>query len=284
MNQPLTNSNGLKVFISVDMEGISGIVHPNQTGSDPTEYEQGRTLMAKDVNAAIEGMLAVGVSEIVVSDGHGHKRNIRAEDLHERAVLVRGSPKPLAQMEGIDTTFNAVILIGYHAKRGTKYGILDHTISSRVVASVLVNGIELGEMGLNAAIAGYYGVPLIFVSGDLAVTQEVHALLPNTITVAVKEAVSRTAAKCLHPDKARSLIKQEVQTAIKNRNHIQPYVIASPIVLTIRFIDSLMADVAENMPCVERLDGKTIRIQQDDYLCAIRALRASIMIASTVTN
>jgi D-amino peptidase len=284
MNPSLSNSNGLKVLISVDMEGISGIVHPNQTGSDPTEYELGRTLMAKDVNAAIEGILTAGVSEIVVSDGHGHKRNIRAEDLHESAVLVRGSPKPFAQMEGIDSTFDAVILIGYHSKRGTKYGLIDHTISSRVVASVIVNGIEMGEMGLNAAIAGYYGVPLIFVSGDLAVTREVQALLPNTITVAVKEAVSRTAAKCLHPNKARLLIKKAVQTAIKNRDHIQPYVINPPIVLTIRFIDSLMADVAENMPCVERLDGRTIRIQQNDYLRAIQALRASILIASTVTN
>jgi D-amino peptidase len=284
MNESLTNSSELKIFVSVDMEGISGIVHPSQTGSDPTEYELGRTLMAKDVNAAIEGMLSAGVSEIVVSDGHGHKRNIRAEDLHESAVLVRGSPKPLAQMEGIDSAFDAVILIGYHAKRGTKYGIIDHTISSRVVDSVLVNGVEMGEMGLNAGIAGYYGIPLIFVSGDLAVTREVEALLPQTITVAVKEAVSRTAAKCLHPNKARLLIKQGVLKAIKSRDRIQPYIINPPIVLIARFIDSLMADVAENMPCVERLDGKTIRIQQDDYLHAVRALRASIMIASTVTS
>ena len=265
------------------MEGISGIVHPSQTGSDPTEYELGRTLMAKDVNAAIEGILDANVSEIVVSDGHGHKRNIRAEDLNENAVLVRGSPKPLAQMEGINSSFDAVILIGYHARRGTKNGIIDHTISGRVIANVLVNGIEMGEMGLNAGIAGYYGVPLIFVSGDLAVTREVQALLPDTLTVAVKEAVSRTAAKCLHPAKARLLIKQGVRTAITKRDQIHPYVISPPIVLTIRFIDSLMADAAENMPCVERLDGRTIQIQQNDYLRAIRALRASIMIASTVT-
>jgi D-amino peptidase len=283
MNKSSTTSNGLKIFVSVDMEGISGIVHPSQTGSDPTEYELGRTLMAKDVNAAIEGMLDANVLEIVVSDGHGHKRNIRAEDLNENAVLVRGSPKPLAQMEGINSSFDAVILIGYHAKRGTKNGIIDHTISGRVIANVLVNGIEMGEMGLNAGIAGYYGVPLIFVSGDLAVTREVQALLPDTLTVAVKEAVSRTAAKCLHPAKARLLIKQGVLTAIKKRDQIHPYVISPPIVLTIRFIDSLMADAAENMPCVERLDGRTIQIQQNDYLRAIRALRASIMIASTVT-
>ncbi len=284
MNQTLTTPNGLRIFVSVDMEGISGIVHPSQTGSDPTEYELGRSLMAKDVNAAIDGMLAAGVSEIVVSDSHGHKRNIRAEDLHESAVLVRGSPKPLAQMEGINSAFNAAIFIGYHAKRGTKYAIIDHTISSRVIDSVLMNGIEMGEMGLNAAIAGYYGVPLIFVSGDLAVTREVQALLPNTITVAVKEAISRTAAKCLHPKKARLLIKQGVFKAIKNRDRINPYIVPPPIELTARFIDSSMADVAENMPCVERLDGKTIRIQHDDCLHAVRALRASIMIASTITN
>ena len=284
MIKPIANPNGFRIFVSVDMEGISGIVHPSQTGSDPTEYERGRSLMAKDVNAAIEGMLEAGASEIVVSDGHGHKRNIRAEDLHESAVLVRGSPKSLAQMEGIKSAFDAAMLIGYHAKRGTKHGIIDHTISSRVIDSVQVNGLEMGEMGLNAAIAGYFGVPLIFVSGDLAVTREVQALLPNTITVAVKEAVSRTAAKCLHPKKARCLIKQGVLEAMKVRDRIQPFTIPPPIELIVRYIDSLMADVVENMPCVERLDGKTIRIEQDDYLNAVRALRASIMIASTVTS
>jgi len=284
MIEPSTNPNGLRIFVSVDLEGISGIVHPSQTGSDPTEYELGRSLMTKDVNAAIEGMLEAGASKIVVSDGHGHKRNIRAEDLHESAVLVRGSPKPLAQMEGINGAFDAAMLIGYHAKRGTEYAIIYHTISSRVIDSVQVNGLEMGEMGLNAAIAGYFEVPLIFVSGDLAVTREVQALLPHTITVAVKEAVSRTAAKCLHPKKARLLIKQGVLKAITNRDHIQPFTITPPIELTARYIDSLMADVVENMPCAERLDGKTIRIKQGDYLSAVRALRASIMIDSTVTN
>jgi D-amino peptidase len=280
----MSGESDLRVFISVDMEGISGIVHGSQTGRDPAEYERGRALMVGDVNAAIEGVLALGGAEIVVSDAHGGMRNLRPEELHEAAVLVRGSPKPLTQMEGIGPEFDAALFIGYHSKRGTRRGILDHTISGRTIDGITINELEVGETAINAAIAGYHGVPLVFVSGDLAVTREAEALIPDIATAAVKEAVSRTAAKCLNPKKARELIKKGVTEALGKRGSIEPFTFKPPIEMRIKYVDSLMADAVEFMPFVERIDGRTVAFVFNDYLKAFRALRASIYIAGAVSR
>jgi D-amino peptidase len=279
----MSKERGLRVFISVDMEGISGIVHGSQTGGEGGEYERGRALMAGDVNAAIEGVLSLGGAEIVVSDGHGGMRNLRPEDLHEVAVLARGAPKPLTQMSGIGPGFDAALFVGYHAKKGTKHAILDHTISGGTVDSVTINGLEVGETAINAAIAGYYGVPLVFVSGDLAVTKEAESLIPKLTTVAVKEALSRTGAKCLHPKKARELIKQGVAEALKKRGEVKPFTFKPPIRVLVKYGNSLMADAIEFMPLAERVDGRTIGFTLDDYLKAFGALRASIFIAGSAS-
>ncbi len=159
---------GVKVYISADMEGIWGVVHANQTSPDSPEYAAARKWMAEDVNAVVAGLFDAGATEVVVNDSHGSQRNILASDLDPRASLISGSPKPLSMMEGIDATFAACIFVGYHAKAGTAAAILDHTISGSVVRAIRVNRIEMPELGLNAAIAGYYGVPVVLISGDAA--------------------------------------------------------------------------------------------------------------------
>jgi D-amino peptidase len=273
----------MKVFISVDMEGISSIVHGSQTGRDSGEYQKGRALMAGDVNAAIEGVLASGAEEITVSDGHGGMRNLQPEDLNKAAVLVRGSPKPLTQMAGISRDFDAALFIGYHSKKGTLHGVLSHTISGGVIDSVTINGMEVGETAINAAIAGYYGVPLVFVSGDLAVTKEAEELDPGISTVAVKEAVSRSAAKCLHPEVTRQKIREGVSEALK-KSPVAPFTFKPPVEIVARYTNALMADAVAFMPSAERIDGRTVRFTQDDYLKAFGALRASIYIAGAVSR
>jgi D-amino peptidase len=275
-------SDDSKVFISVDMEGISGIVNGNHTGRDALDYGKGRALMVGDVNAAVEGILAKGVGEVVVSDGHGWMKNIQPEDLHPEAILVRGSPKPLTQMAGIDGSFDAAMFIGYHSKRGTLRGILSHTISGRVVDRVTINDLEVGETGINGAISGYYGVPLIFLSGDLAVTREAEELIPNIVTATVKEGITRVAAKCMSPEKARELISRKAGEALEKRNQIEPLVFEPPVTVEVRYSNAVMADAVEFMPSAERVDGRTMKFIQDDYLKAFGALRASIYIAGSV--
>jgi D-amino peptidase len=270
-----------KVFVSVDMEGISGIVDPSQTGGDPKEYDYGRRLMAGDVNAAIEGALAAGVKEVVVSDAHGGGRNIQPEDLNEAAILVRGTPKPFTMMEGIGGEFDAALYVGYHSMKGTENGILAHTISGNVVDAVHINGRETGEFGLNAALAGWHGVPSVFISGDAAVAEEARSFVPEVKAAVVKWAVGRHAARCLHPNRARALIRKTVAEALASVEAFEPYWVKEPVEVRLRFNREQMADLASFLPYLERLDGKTVRGVFDDYPTAFRGLRAAIYVAGT---
>ncbi|MDP6457909.1 MAG: M55 family metallopeptidase [Candidatus Bathyarchaeota archaeon] len=275
----------MKVFISVDMEGISGIVDGSQTGRDKAEYRTGRALMVADVNAAIDGILeVVPEAEIVVSDAHGGMRNIEPEVLNKAAVLVRGTPKPLTQMAGIDSSFDAVFFVGYHAKKGTKHGVLSHTISGRTIESVTINGMEVGETAINAGIAGHFGVPLVFLAGDQSTAQEAKELDPGIEVAVVKEAIGRTSARCLHPDIARALIRENATKALKGGVTVKPFVFKTPVEIVVKFTNSRLGDAVEFMPSAERLDGKGFRFIQNDFLGAFNALRASIFIASAVST
>jgi D-amino peptidase len=270
----------MKVFISVDMEGISGIVDGTMVSRKQGDYEKGRALMAQDVNAAIEGILSVGSAEITVCDAHGGMNNILPEAINKEAVLVRGRPKPQSQMAGIDPSHDACVFIGYHAKKGTRDGMMSHTYSGGNIESLHINGVEVGETAMNAGIAGYHGVPLVFVAGDVAVTKEALEVNGDIEVVAVKEAISRVAAKCIHPEKAREMIKEGVAKAIRKRTSIEPHRVAPPVTFDIRFTDAKKADAAGFIPSAERLDGKTIRITHEDYVKAYHGFLAAVACAT----
>lgn len=271
----------VKVFISVDMEGISGIVHGDQTTPGTPEYASARKWMAQDVNAAVEGALAAGATEVLVNDSHGSMRNIDPDDLHPQAILISGSPKPLSMMQGIDATFVACLFIGYHAKAGTEDAILDHTISGSVVRAVRVNGLELPELGINAAIAGYYGVPVVLVSGDTAVCRQAEEILgPEIVAVAVKEAYGRLAAKLVPMAEAREKIRMGVKRALEKRNAVKPFRLAAPYSFELAYHISAQADLgAMLLPQVKRLDARTLAFTANDYLEGFRMLRALISLA-----
>ena len=280
----MTGRPELRVFISVEMEGISGVVHTSQTRRDQPDYAEGRALMAGDLGAAVEGALEAGATEVIVADGHAAMRNLRFDQLPEQVVLVRGSPRPLGQMAGIDAGCAAALFVGFHARKGTLRGVLDHTILTRSVDSVVINGEEVGEIAMSAAIAGRHGVPLVFVSGDLAVTREAEQLVPGIATVAVKEGISRTAARCLHPRRARELIRRGVAEGLERRGAIAPFTFEPPIEALVRYTNAQMADAVELMPGAARVDGRTVRLRLDDYLEAVDAIKASVLIASAVSG
>lgn len=271
----------LKVFISVDMEGISGIVHGDQTTPGTSEYASGRKWMAQDVNAAVAGAFEAGATEVVVNDSHGSMRNIDPDDLDPRAVLISGSPKPLSMMQGIDATFAACLFIGYHAKAGTADAILDHTISGGVVRAIRVNGVELPELGLNAAIAGSFGVPVALVSGDAAVCRQAGEVLgKDVVTVAVKEAYGRLAAKLVPMEESRRMIKAGVKEALGKLAGLKPYKFAPPFRFELEYHVSAQADMgAMLLPQVKRADARTLVFTANDYLEGFRTLRALISLA-----
>ena len=270
----------VRVFISVDMEGISGVVHSDQTSPGTPEYGAARKWMAQDVNAAVEGAVEAGATEIIVNDSHGSMRNIDPDDLDPRAVLISGSPKPLSMMQGIGASFQACLLIGYHAKAGTMDAILDHTISGSVVRSVKVNGIDMPELGLNAAIAGYYGVPVILVSGDAAVCRQASEILgKDIVTVQVKEAIGRLAAILVPMPESRRLIKEGVKAGLSKLDRIKPFKPSAPYSFELGFHVSAQADIGAMIPGVKRLDARTLSFVANDYLEGFQKLRAMINIA-----
>ncbi len=270
----------LRVYISVDMEGISGVVHSDQVTSGTPEYGPARKWMAQDVNAAVQGAVEAGAAEIAVNDSHGSMRNIDPDELDPRATLISGSPKPLSMMEGIDPSFAACLFIGYHAKAGTADATLDHTISGSVVRSIRVNGVEMPELGLNAAIAGYYGVPVVLVSGDAAVCrQAVEILGRDIVTVQVKEAIGRLAAKLVPMPESRRLIRAGAKEALGRLGAVKPFKPAAPYKFELGYHVSAQADMGAMVPGVTRQDARTLSFVADDYIEGFLKLRAMINIA-----
>ncbi len=266
----------MKIYISCDMEGISGVVAGKQTEMDGEEYKRAQKLMTDELNAAIEGALDGGATEILVNDSHGSMRNILIEELNPNAQLISGSPKPLSMMQGIDGSFDAAFLIGYHAQAGTAYSVLDHTYSG-IVYQVSLNGRPLGETGLNAALAGYFGVPVVLVTGDKMLIEEAKALLGAVEGVAVKESYGRYAARCLVPEEAHKLIREAAQRVLSKGG--KPFVVEPPITLAIDFTSSAHLDMAELIPGSRRSGGRHIEYTHDDFLTVYQVWRAMLTLA-----
>jgi D-amino peptidase len=272
----------MRVYVSVDMEGVAGVVHEDQTNPiDPRcagEYGRFRRIMTGEANAAVEGALAAGATRVVVNDSHWEMRNLLAEELHPAAELTSGSTKPRSMLEGIDAGFDAACFIGYHAQAGTPHAILDHTYTDRIF-QVRLNGNAVGELGLNAALAGRFGVPVALVSGDQALAAECSAVLgAGTRAVVVKHAVARHGARCLAPAEACRLIRDGVAAAV--RQPPKPWTVSSPATIEVEFCSTHHADMAELVPGSERIGGRTIRVSHADYAEAFRAFRALYNLAS----
>lgn len=269
----------MNVLISVDMEGISGVVAMDHVRPEHKEYERFRKLMTAEANAAIEGALAGGATRIVVNDSHAGMTNLLAEELNPAVELISGSPKPLEMMQGIGPDIDAVFLIGYHSASGTAGAVLEHTWSRRVIVAQL-NGRPMGEMGLNAALAGAFGVPVVLVTGDRTVTEEARALLGDIETVAVKDGITRTAARCLHPETARARIRQAAERALGRKG--APLIVPPPITLRVTFLSALHADMALLVPGSRRVDGRTVEWTGADMPTVYQVWVAMNALASTV--
>jgi D-amino peptidase len=260
---------GLKVLISVDMEGLAGVVTSSELTASGPDYGIFRKIMTEETNAAIKAAFDAGASEIVVRDGHGSARNILPDLLDENVKLVRGwSGGPLGMVEGIDETFDALLLVGYHAKAGTPDGIIAHTMSGNVV-DLTINGISLPEAGVNALIAGLFDVPLIFLSGDRAMVDQAHELFGDIETVSVKDGIGR-AEMGMHPVVAQKAIYEGVLRAIERLGDFQPYTFQAPYTMELK----VRRDPEEIYPGAEKVaDGEYI-FTHDDLLEVIRAFDA----------
>jgi D-amino peptidase len=258
-----------RILISVDMEGIAGVVHGDDIRPGHGEYERNRTLLTAEVNAAIRGVRAYDPdAEVLVTEAHAQFRNLLPEMLDRRAELLRGTPKPDGMMAGLTPGIDAVLFIGYHGKAGTPRSVMAHTISGSVIADVRCNGRSLGELGLNTALAAHHGVPPVLVSGDDTVAEEAAEVAPGMRCVVVKRALGARAATLLHPDEACDRIEQEVPAALAEREAVDALRFDGPVQLEVQVLRPHMTEHALLVPGMERIDGCTLRYAAPDFATA----------------
>ncbi len=263
--------SGKKVYISVDLEGISGVNGDDQTSAGQAEYARGRKLMAEDANAAIRGAFAGGATEVVVNDSHGSQRNLLPEDLDPRARLISHSFKRHGMVEGLDETFDSILFIGYHARAGAARGLFAHT-GSGVVRDLQLNGVAVGEGGINAAMAAWYGVAVALVTGDDTAVEEVKALVPGVKGVTVKRAINTRAVEMLPLAEARRLIEAGAKEAVAAAKKPAP-VRKGPYRVSMQFRDVTIPEVMSAFQEMARPAPDTLAFQRDAMPEAYRLIR-----------
>ena len=275
----------MRVYISVDMEGIAGISHPHPTGRGDAGYPRAVELMVGETNAAIEGALAGGATDVVVNDSHGQMHNLTPADVHEAAIVVQGQ-KPWSMVAGADPDaglgpFGVALFVGYHARAGHPRGTIAHTFSLRPTQTRLA-GRPTGEYGLNAAVLGAWGIPVGLVAGDDALAEEVADWLPDAERVIVKTGLGGNSAASLHPRRAQDLVRAGAERAVRRARDgaFRALTLPSPIVLETDYAQAVHADLAAVVPGAERVGDRTVRFAAPDMPSVYRSFVAGIRLAS----
>lgn len=268
---PAAAQRPLRVYISVDMEGISGVNSDNQTSAAGAEYGRARKLMVEDANAAIRGAFEGGATDVLVNDSHGSQRNLLPEDLDPRARLISHSFKRHGMMEGLDSTFDAVVFVGYHAKAGSPRGIFAHT-GSGVLADLRVNGRSVGEGGMNALLAQWHGVPVVVVTGDDVAVEEQRETSPAVRGVVVKRAINSRAVELRPLADARREIQQAVREGVSGARRGTPQR-AAQYTVRMEFRDPTIPEVATAFTEVRLVSPYAVEFSRASMPEAYRLIR-----------
>lgn len=270
---PGASQDPLRVFISVDMEGIGGVGSPAMTSTGGKDYATARRLMTDEVNTVIDALLARGPAEILVNDSHGDHQNVLHTDLRPGASYIQGSIKPLGMVQGLDGSFDAAIFIGYHAKAGDPDGFLAHT-GTGSLKGLWLNDVELGEGGMNAAFAGMHGVPVILASGDSAFAAEMEGQA-DPVTVVTKTAETPSSARLVHPDEVHRRLREGVGRALDRleAGGFEPWDLGDPVRVRMRFTSPTHVEVLQAIPGTRKEDGYTVAYTAPDADRAYRLIR-----------
>ncbi|MFC7322917.1 M55 family metallopeptidase [Halobacillus campisalis] len=272
----------MKLYVSVDMEGITGLPDATYVDSSKHNYERGRKLMTDEVNYVIESAIANQASEILVNDSHSKMNNLLVEDLYPDAQLITGDVKPLSMVQGLDSSCDGAIFLGYHA-RAAQPGVMSHSMTFGV-RNFYINDVAVGELGLNAYLAGYYEVPILMVAGDDRVADEAEQLIPNIVTAVVKESISRSAVKTLTPKKAGVLLQNKTEKAIHNLSSAEPLTPPASPTLRIEFANYGQAEWASLMPGTKiEPNSTTVAFKAKDILEAYQAMLVMTELAMRTT-
>ena len=259
-----TQPRKLKVHISVDMEGIAGVVTGEQLGPTGFEYARFREFMTREAVAAVEAAKAAGATEILVADSHGNGQNLLIEQFPADVRIIRSWPRRLGMMAGVDQDVDAAIFIGYHAGTNNPSGVRAHTFSSANLTRVALNGVNVTEGSWNAAIAGHFGVPVVMMSGDDAAISEVRKAIGNIEAAETKRSLGFHSASTLTPGAATGLIRERVGAALARTQEFKPHKVAGAIVVDVTFKNYMPAEVLAYLPIFERTDSHSVRFRARD--------------------
>jgi D-amino peptidase len=273
----------MKVYISADMEGATGVVHPSHVTAAHPEYERVRRIWMDDINAIVTGALEAGAGEVLVNDAHALMANLLPEALDHRAGYILGYLKPGNQMQGLDSTFDAAILMA-HSRAGTVSGVLSHTYVLREVHDIRLNGLPAGEMTFNIAWAGLHGVPVVLVIGDAATAAEAAELVEGIHTVVTKVGLDPAAAQFPPVEEVRRRLREGAKSAVADRGHMRPWSPDSPFVLEMELSHPSMAHLVSFVPGVERTGARTVTFRHDDFTAIWRVRIVATNLARLVSE
>ncbi len=275
----------MNLYISCDMEGTAGVCSWLQCDpANPHEYPTYRRYMSAEVRAAIDGARSAGVTNVLVNDSHWDMRNLLWDELPDDVRVISGSRKPFSMTQALDREFGGAFFTGYHARVGDANGVLAHTYIADSLYNVRINGISCSEALLNAAMAGYYGIPLLLVTGDSVVVEHVREHMPWVTGVVVKDGIGHYSADSLTPKAARSAIRSGAEQAVRTAAAAKPFTFEPPIVLEIDTTRVEQADFIELMPGFSRIAGRTVRFSHDDYPAVFRAFVAAFRLAGAASS
>lgn len=256
----------LKVHISVDMEGVAGAVTGSQLGPSGFEYGRFREFMTREALAAVAAAREMGATEIVVADAHGNGENLLIDQFPADVRIVRSWPRPLGMQGGLDETFDAAILIGYHSSTNNTAGVRAHTFSSATLTRVALNGVEMTEGSWGAAIAGHFDVPVVMMSGDDAAIAEVRKVVGPIEGAETKRALGFHSAITITPEASYALIAERVRAGLKRRAELKPYKVEGPVTVDVSFKHYQPAELLAYLPMFERTDAHSIRFRARDMV------------------
>ncbi|MFN2559788.1 MAG: M55 family metallopeptidase [Jatrophihabitans sp.] len=272
----------MRVLVSVDMEGVAGVAAPEDVTPGQPHYDRNCGYMTDEASAAVRGVRAHDPeASVVVVDAHADFRNIVPDRLARGCTLLRGAPRPLSMLTGVDRDVDAVCFIGYHGRAGTAASVLAHTMSGATVARIRCNGEELGELGLNAALAVHYGAVPVLATGDDTLVREASSVVPGMATVEVKRAVGNRAAESLHPDEACARIEAAVQTALQHPSPSNGPPFSGSVDLEMDLLRPRMTEYAAMIPGVELRGPTTVGYQAADFPAAYNLIEVITTLAGS---
>ena len=256
----------LSVLISVDMEGVAGVVTAEQLGPPGFEYGRFREFMTREALAAVDAAKAAGATEVLVADAHGNGQNLLIDQFPSDVRIIRSWPRRLGMVAGVDAKVDALIFIGYHAGTNNPSGVRAHTFSSANLTRVALNGTNVTEGSWNAAIAGHFGVPVVMISGDDAAIAEVRQTVGNIEAAETKRTLGFHSANTLTPQASADLIRLRVAAALGRRQEFKPYRVPGPLTVDVSFKNYMAAEVLAYLPLFERTDSHSVRFRARDMV------------------